>query len=605
MILVFGGTTEGRACVKTLDEAGSPFFYSTRGAEQVVESRNGTRLTGAMNATTMVSFCRENGIRLIVDAAHPFAAELHRTISEVSEECDLPVVRYERIFPSLYHSDIVCTDYDDAVAKMKHHGVRRLLALTGVKTISRMKDYWKEHECFFRILDREESYHLAESAGFPKSGLLTYDASEPVGDLISRFSPDAVITKESGESGGFAEKEEACRKAGIPLFVVSRPRLSPSFIVVTGNHGLRKAVENIVPSFYPLRSGFTTGSCATVAAKAALMALLGKEVPALVPFTLPDGEILRMPVARVEPCSGGCMATVIKDAGDDPDVTHRHPICVKVSFSASRDSGINFIRGEGVGLVTLPGLGIPVGEPAINITPRRMIERELSAIYPGALDVVISVPDGEELAKRTFNPKLGITGGISIIGTSGIVRPFSSEAFVDAIRREMEVAVALGVNHVVINSGAKSEKYIRQLYPDFKPQAFIHFGNFIGDTLSIAADLGIANVTLGIMMGKAVKLAAGNLDTHSHKVVMDRDFLKSLALHAGCSPQSLNILDNITLAREIAELFPPEDLQLFLQALLQSCHKHCAKVYPKGDLRIYIILEDGGLVDLSGNRGEI
>ena len=113
----------------------------------------------------------------------------------------------------------------------------------------------------------------------------------------------------------------------------------------------------------------------------------------------------------------------------------------------------------------------------------------------------------------TFNPKLGITGGISIIGTSGIVRPFSSEAFVDAIRREMEVAVALGVNHVVINSGAKSEKYIRQLYPDFKPQAFIHFGNFIGDTLSIAADLGIANVTLGIMMGKAVKLAAGHLDT--------------------------------------------------------------------------------------------
>ena len=597
MILVFGGTTEGRACVKTLDEAGSPFFYSTRGAEQVVESRNGTRLTGAMNATTMVSFCRENGIRLIIDAAHPFAAELHRTISEVSEECDLPVVRYERIFPSLHHSDIVCTDYDDAVAKIKHHGVKRLLALTGVKTISRLKDFWKEHECFFRILDREESYQLAESAGFPKSGLLTYDASEPVGDLISRFSPDAVITKESGESGGFAEKEEACRKAGIPLFVVSRPRLSPSFIVVTGNHGLRKAVESIVPSFYPLRSGFTTGSCATVAAKAALMALLGKEVPALVPFTLPDGEVLRMPVARVEPCSGGCMATVIKDAGDDPDVTHRHPICVKVSFSASRDSGINFIRGEGVGLVTLPGLGIPVGEPAINITPRRMIERELSAIYPGALDVVISVPDGEELAKRTFNPKLGITGGISIIGTSGIVRPFSSEAFVDAIRREMEVAVALGVNHVVINSGAKSEKYIRQLYPDFKPQAFIHFGNFIGDTLSIAADLGIANVTLGIMMGKAVKLAAGHLDTHSHKVVMDRDFLKSLALHAGCSPQSLNILDNITLAREIAELFPPEDLHLFLQALLQSCHKHCAKVYPKGDLRIYVILEDGGLVD--------
>ena len=165
--------------------------------------------------------------------------------------------------------------------------------------------------------------------------------------------------------------------------------------------------------------------------------------------------------------------------------------------------------------MTLPGLGIPVGEPAVNKVPREMITRELSALYDGGLDVTISVPGGRELALKTFNPKLGVVDGISIIGTSGIVRPFSSEAFVEALRKEMEVAIAVGVPQIVINSGAKSEQFLRARFPDLQPQGFIHYGNFIGATLSLAAELGISRVTMGIMLGKAVKLAEGNLDTAS------------------------------------------------------------------------------------------
>ena len=593
MILILGGTTEGRLAVRVADAAGSPYWYSTRGDLQQIECKHGTHITGALDEAAMAAFCREHGIRLLVDAAHPFAEELHRTVAAVAESLDLPVVRVERVYPE---QDVIpgsdreslrwCDDYADAIRRLEADGIKRLLALTGVQTIAKLRPYWEKHDCWFRILHRDESLEKAAQQGFPADRLVYYEEDDEAA-LIARLRPQAILTKESGESGGFSKKLAAARLAGIPLYAVRRPALPTGFEVVTGEHGLRKAIERLVPGFFPLRSGFTTGACATAASKAALLALLGKPVGEKVEVLFPDGETLALPVKNVAPGS----AAVVKDAGDDPDVTNGREIVATVAFSD--EPGIHFLQGEGVGRVTLPGLGLPIGGPAINRVPREMMTRELSALYNGGLDVTISVPGGRELAQRTFNPKLGIVDGISIIGTSGIVRPFSNEAFVEAIRREVDVAVAVGAEHLVINSGAKSEAYLKARFPELPPQAFVHYGNFIGETLKIAAEHQIRKVTMGIMVGKAVKLAEGNLDTHSKHVVMNKDFLKELALEAGCSPDACAAINRLTLARELWTALDSDDAGRFFPALRDRCLKVCASVYPpsEGELNLLLVEE--------------
>lgn len=598
MILVLGGTTEGRLAVKVLDEAGKFYFYSTRGELQQVNCRNGERVIGGMDEQKMEDFCRSNGIRLLIDAAHPFAVQLHKTVEQVSRKLNLSVVCFERKYPPRTDDVIWCKDYNDAVLRMKKDGISRLLALTGVQTIGKLRDFWSDEnlkpECWFRILDREESLSLAVRQGFDASRLVYYHEGEPEEQLMEKIKPQAVLTKESGESGGFVEKLEAARSMKIQVYAVCRPSLPDSFITITGVHGLRKAVERLLPDFFPLRSGYTTGACATAASKAALIKLLTGESLSEVSFHIPDGEELFLPVESV--CQNdvsSVTATVVKDAGDDPDVTNNRVIEVKVSYSEK--PGIHFLQGKGVGVVTLPGLGLPVGEPAINNTPRQMIIRELSELYGGGLDVIISVPGGEELALKTFNPKLGIVGGISIIGTSGIVRPFSSEAFVDAIRREIEVCQAIGAERLVINSGAKSEKYVKREYSDLPPQAFVHYGNYIGDTLKIAEDLKISKVTMGIMLGKAVKLAEGHLNTYSKQVVMNKQFLIELAKKCGCSQEAFNVISDMTLARELWTNLSDSDASLFFPALLDECMKHCSALLTYTELTLMLIDEDGNI----------
>lgn len=594
MILILGGTTEGRVATRVVDEAGKPFYYSTRGNEQVVESKNGIRISGGLDKTEMEAFCRANDIRLLIDAAHPFASALHETVDATAQQLHLPVVRLERQYPALNSSCILCESYDDAVLRMKQDGISCLLALTGVQTIGKLAGYWRERTTYFRILEQERSKQLAEKAGFPAENLLYYDTETPIADIIQRYRAQAVITKESGKSGGFEEKQQACLAMGIPLYVVLRPTLPPHFITVTGEYGLRKEIEKHLPHFYPLRSGFTTGSCATVASKAALLTLLGRGYARIIPFQLPNGETLRMKVDRIEKGVGWAKATVTKDAGDDPDVIHGKEICAHVAFSTQK--GIRFLQGEGVGRVTLPGIGLPIGEPAINRVPRQMITHELTQLYAGGLDVTVSVPQGKDLAPQTFNPKLGIEGGISILGTLGIVRPFSSEAFVESIEREIEVAVALGAPRLVINSGAKSEKFVKGRYPDLPSQCFIHYGNFIGETLRLAEKHRLPAVTLGIMLGKAVKLAEGHLDTHSKKATLNKVFLRTLATEAQCSVAALAHIDEITLARELKERFSTADAQAFFAMLLAHCRTHCEQVFT-GHLTLLLIHENGEIVE--------
>ena len=590
MILILGGTTEGRLAVKVADEAGSPYYYSTRGIQQEIACRNGIHLTGGMDVEAMTSFCIHHQIRLLVDAAHPFAVGLHQTVHETAIRLNLPVVRVERSYPERATDIVWCEDYEDAVCKLEKDRIHSLLSLTGVQTIGKLRGYWEKYACWFRILKRDESLALARSQGFDEQRIVYYQAEDEE-SLLKRLTPQAILTKESGETGGFQQKIDAARMLGIPVYVVKRPSLPDSFMNVTGEYGLRKQIEKWVPGFYPLRSGYTTGACATAASKAALLGLLGRDIPSLIPIRFPNGETLSLPVVDVQWGEESVSAIVVKDAGDDPDVTHGHRIVSTIRFSSH--PGIHFLQGEGVGKVTLPGLGLEIGEPAINKVPRQMMEQELSALYQGGLDVTISVPDGRELAKRTFNPKLGIVDGISIIGTSGIVRPFSSEAFVEAIRREIEVAQALGCTHLVINSGAKSERYLKIEFPYLLPQAFVHFGNFIGETLRIADELHIPEVTMGIMIGKAVKLAEGFLDTHSKKVVMNKAFLKQLAIKSGCSQEALALIENLTLARELWEHLSEADASLFFTELLDNCYAHCRPLMSDGKLTILLIDEEG------------
>ena len=584
-ILIFGGTTEGRRAVSVVQEAGKRYFYSTLTPLQEIVCDNGVRLVGNMDEDDMRQFCTDNDVGLIIDAAHPFASTLHSTIGIVSQSLDIPVIRFERIFPKRSEEIVWCRDYSDAVQKMEAASVKRLLALTGVKTISRLKEFWKNHDCFFRILDRTDSIQMAIDEGFDQEKLVYYE-EDNLPYLLSRIGPDTIITKESGISGQFEEKVKSANALGIKIFAVMRPPRPSSFVTVTGEFGLRKEIERLLPGFFELRSGFTTGACATAAAKAALTALVEGEIPNSVTFSVPDGEIFSMPISSCSTNGKISKASVIKDAGDDPDVTNGIEICAEVKLSDNE--GITIYGGEGVGIVTLPGLGLEIGEAAINKTPREMIQRELSTIYSGGIEVIVSVPMGREIAKRTFNPRIGIEGGISIIGTSGIVQPFSHDAFIGSVRRCLEVAKASGAERVVINSGAKSEEHIKKLYSNLPSQAFVHYGNAVGETLKLADSMGIPKLTLGMMIGKAVKFASGAEDTHSKTVTMDKTFLANLAHTHGCSDEAIKTLENINLARQIWDELPSKDSEKLVNAILSRCKENAQKLY-SGDLEVLMI----------------
>ena len=579
MILVFGGTTEGRTAAKVLEESGSTYFYSTRSDTQDIQLVHGHHIIGAMELPEMVAFCHEHSIRLIVDAAHPFAINLHRNVIDLAGQTGVPVIRYDRIYPPHDEDFVWCSDYNDAIQQLEVHDIHCLLALTGVNTITKLRDYWSCHECWFRILNRDESLAGAQKAGFPTDHLVYYEKDNTAA-LIERLHPQAIITKESGMSGGFSYKVEAARQAGVKVFVVERPEYPTTDGVtvkhINGPHGLRRMVEKQLPEFFPLHSGLTTGTCATAAAIAATHQLMTGETPASVPVILPNGETIDVDVTY-----GDGYASVFKQAGDDPDVTNGIEIRAHVNSS----DHFEILGGEGVGRFTVPGFDFPPGEAAINKAPRQMMRDNIKE----NVSIIISVPQGAEIARRTFNPRLGIEGGISIIGVSGIVKPFSEEAFVASIHKCMQVAKASGSDRIVINSGGKSERFVKAQYTDLPQQAFVEYGNYIGETLAIADELNIKNVTMGVMIGKAVKLAAGNLDTHSRHTTMDKDFVMKMLHEAGIY---IDISD-LTLARELWDRIPQEKLQDYATVVISHCTQHCTPLLPNGNLTILLIDDNG------------
>ncbi len=301
----------------------------------------------------------------------------------------------------------------------------------------------------------------------------------------------------------------------------------------------------------PLRRGWTTGACATAATKAALTALLTGVFPDPVTIRLPKGETPAFALAQEELGEGFASAAIVKDAGDDPDVTHLARIRSTVRFGPPA-SGMVFKAGQGVGTVTKPGLPIGVGEPAINPVPRAMMREvveELCAAHgrPADVTIEISVPDGEELARHTWNPRLGIIGGISILGTTGVVHPFSCSAWIHSIHRGVDVCRATGVTHALGATGSTSEAAARALY-DFPECALLDMGDFAGALLKYLRDHPISNVTIAGGFAKMTKLAQGALDLHSGRSQVDMDWL----------------------ARQVSG--PDPDLNQSLSQRIQSCN---------------------------------
>jgi cobalt-precorrin-5B (C1)-methyltransferase len=263
-----------------------------------------------------------------------------------------------------------------------------------------------------------------------------------------------------------------------------------------------------------LRTGVTTGACAAAAAKAAVMVLLGQPAPERVTMILPDGEPLIIPVLYARPAADGgrAVAAVRKDAGDDPDVTDGLEIVVTVEFVTAGETV--FTAGDGVGTVSKPGLQVPPGEPAINPVPRRMIAAAMAEVTPQAMTVEVAIPGGREVATRTFNPRLGIVGGLSILGTTGIVRPHCMKALRDSLKCSLDVAAACGVRSPVLVPGHIGARAVRAIFALAEEQV-IEVGNEWGYVVELAGRYSFASLLAAGHPGKLAKLAAGEWDTHS------------------------------------------------------------------------------------------
>ncbi len=305
----------------------------------------------------------------------------------------------------------------------------------------------------------------------------------------------------------------------------------------------------------PLRRGWTTGTCATAAAKAAYTALLSGSFPDPVEVTLPGGTRAAFSLAKTELGDGFATAGVVKDAGDDPDVTHGALILATVR-RGPEGSGVTFRAGEGVGTVTKPGLPVPPGEPAINPVPRQMMRAAIAEIAAahgdqGDVEIEIAIPGGETLAAKTLNGRLGIVGGLSILGTTGIVVPYSCSAWIASIHQGIDVARAAGLTHIAGATGATSEAAVRKLY-GLTETALIDMGDFVGGMLKYVKSHPIPRVTIAGGVGKMTKLAQGLLDLHSRRGEVDLSVLAALAEEAG---GSASLAERILAANTAAEAF--------------------------------------------------
>ena len=352
----------------------------------------------------------------------------------------------------------------------------------------------------------------------------------------------------------------------------------------------------------PLRRGWTTGACATAATTAAYRALLTGRFPDPVCITLPGGEEPSFALSRAALEDGRATAGVVKDAGDDPDVTHGAEVIATV-MRAEPGAGVTFRAGEGVGTVTKPGLALAVGEPAINPGPRRMMEAAVGGIaeaFGDAGDVVITVaiPGGDVLAERTTNGRLGIVGGLSILGTTGIVIPYSCSSWIHSIHRGIDVARATGVAHIAAATGRTSEAAVRRLY-GLPEDSLIDMGDFAGGLLKYLRRHPVPRVTIAGGFGKLAKLAQGHLDLHSARSRVDLAALADLLGSVGADRSLVDEAHRAASAARVLELARENGILLADAVARRAREVALATLAGGTQLDVVIFDRDGTLVGRS------
>jgi cobalt-precorrin-5B (C1)-methyltransferase len=347
-----------------------------------------------------------------------------------------------------------------------------------------------------------------------------------------------------------------------------------------------------------LRTGFTTGACAAAAAKAAARCVVRKTVLTEIETTLPNRMTVTFAIKRSELTASGAVCSVIKDAGDDPDCTHGAELIAEVELKS--EPAVEIRGGEGVATVTKPGLGLEVGAPAVNPVPRRniteMVELEIVASpYRGAI-VTISVPRGEEMAKETINARLGLIGGISILGTTGIVRPYSTAAFKASVIQAIDVARERALSELVLTTGGKSEAFAMKQLPHLPEDAFIQMGDFVGTALKHCARRNIRRAVVVGMIGKLSKMADGRMQTHAAGSEVNMELLAILAAELGAGEELCAQIRQANTARHVLELCSAENIgiaSLVCRRVVEHGSLHAA-----GKLQVdaYLIDFNGGLL---------
>jgi cobalt-precorrin-5B (C1)-methyltransferase len=344
-----------------------------------------------------------------------------------------------------------------------------------------------------------------------------------------------------------------------------------------------------------LRTGYTTGTSAAAAAKGALSALITGSTIDRVRISLPKQKTAELNIAwtKLKP-SVSATCGVIKDAGDDPDVTHGAEICATVSFTDQAGT-IAIEGGMGVGRVTKPGLGLNIGQAAINSVPTKMIEQAveelaLKQLNKRGISVIISVPRGEEIAKKTDNPRLGIIGGISILGTTGIVVPYSTASFAASIRQSLDVAVAMGSDTVVLTTGGRSEDFAKELFRRLMPEhSFVQMGDFAGYSIKQCANKKVRKAIIAGFIGKLTKMAMGVKQTHVKGSNVSMEFLAQVAQECTSSLSIIAEVKNANTARHVSEIIDNKSVTGFYNRL---CKKVCEQMqeYSGGKLQLEVIM---------------
>lgn len=342
-----------------------------------------------------------------------------------------------------------------------------------------------------------------------------------------------------------------------------------------------------------LREGFTTGACSAAAAKAAVRVLVTNQLLSEIETTLPNKRKVIFRLHRCESNGEAAVCSIIKDAGDDPDCTHGAELIAEVRLNDGNE--IVLIGGEGVATVTKPGLGLTIGGPAINPVPRKniteMVLEELNGSkYTGA-EVRISVPGGLEMAKKTMNERLGLVGGISILGTTGIVKPYSTAAYKASVIQAVSVAKELGADTVVLTTGGKSEKFAMDLFPNLEPASFIQVGDFIGTGLKSAAKEGMRFVVVVGMIGKLSKMADGVMMTHRAGSSVNTELLAEIARTEGVPEAVCAETKTANTARHVLELWKETGHMNVLSVLCKRVSENCTK-HAGADLKVSCHLVD-------------